>query len=142
MKALFKKAKQNTVLREKNVHQQICDYLKLQYRNVIFTSDASGMRVGMGLRMELKRKRCAGYVIPDLIILEPRGGHHGLIMEIKKNHSEVYTTGGMIRKDKHLHEQIRSIERLRELGYSAGFVCGFDEAKRVIDQYFKRNSKI
>lgn len=120
---------------EKVIHQQVCDYLKLQYPNVIFTSDASGMRVSIGLRVELKRKRCNKYVILDIIILHPAKGYHGLVIEVKRDLSEVFKKGGVMKQTEHLIEQKKSIDRLNELGYLAAFGCGFEHCKRIIDNY-------
>ncbi len=50
---------------EKEVHTAVCKYLDAQYPDVIYLSDPSGMRVTIGLQMELKRKRCKRYKIPD-----------------------------------------------------------------------------
>jgi hypothetical protein len=131
---MVKKAKPVT---EKIIHQQICSYINLQYPNVIYTSDASGMRLTIGLRMEAKAKRCNRYVIPDLIILQPVGGFFGLLLEIKRSRKDLYKKDGTFLKCEHIEAQAKAIEQLNEIGYSAGFVCGFEEAKTVIDAYFK-----
>lgn len=123
--------------KEKNVHQQVCDFLKLQYPSVIFTSDASGMRCSMGLRMELKRKRCANYLIPDLLILEPRNGRCGLLIEIKRDKSEMYNKDGSYKFNPRIEEQRKSLIRLHELGYKTGFAFGFDHCVSVIKEYLK-----
>ena len=122
---------------EKKVHQQVCDYLKMQYPNVIFTSDASGMRVSMGLRMELKRKRCNRFVIPDLIILHPNKSWHGLIIEIKNKASEWYNKDGVIKiNNEHIYKQWQSLYQLSKLNYCAEVGVGFDGCRRIIDNYF------
>lgn len=122
---------------EKIIHQQICTYINLQYPNVIYTSDASGMRLTIGLRMEAKAKRCNNYVIPDLIILHPAGGFHGLMLEIKRTRNDLYKKGGGYLKSEHIEAQTKAIEQLNKLGYHSGFACGFEEAKTVIDAYLK-----
>ena len=121
---------------EKIIHQQVCDYLNLQYPNVIYTSDASGMRVSIGLRMELKRKRCKRFVIPDLIILHPSNGWHGLILEIKKDGEKLIKKDGEFKKG-HISEQADTIGELTGLGYCAMFGIGFSDCKKIIDGYFK-----
>jgi len=124
------------VPKEKAIHQAVCDYIKYQYPSIIFFSDASGLRVSMGLRMELKRKRCSNYVIPDLIILHPSGTYHGLLIELKKNRSEVYYSNGDIKaNDEHIYQQWNTLNRLEGLHYKAVFGCGFDETKKIIDSY-------
>ena len=127
----------HTTPREKDLHLMVCRYIQARYPSVIFTSDPSGMRVTIGLRVEIKKKRCQGYKIPDLIIDEPRGGYHGLRMEIKRSPSELYDRNGNYRKTEHIQEQAKAIDRLKELGYFAAFACGWDECIKVIDHYMK-----
>lgn len=124
-------------MKEKNLHLQVCKYLDAQYPGVIYTSDPSGLRLSMGLRMEVKRKRCKRYKIPDLIILCPAGTFSGLIMEIKTDVSEVYTKTGELRRTDHVAEQAETLRELSNLGYAAFFGCGFDHCKKIIDDYFK-----
>ena len=120
---------------EKIIHQQICTYMNLQYPNVIYTSDASGMRLTIGLRMEAKAKRCKNYVIPDLIILQPNHIYSGLVLEIKKSRNDLYKKDGSFLKSEHIEAQAKAISRMTDLGYFARFACGFDEAKAFIDEY-------
>lgn len=122
---------------EKDLHLMVARYLQARYPSVIFTSDASGMRVTPGLRVELKKKRCQGYKIVDLIVDEPRGGYHGLRVEIKRDRSELYDRHGNYRKREHIQEQVKAVGRLSELGYFAVFACGWDECIKVIDHYMK-----
>lgn len=123
---------------EKKLHQQVCDYIKYQYPAIIFTSDASGLRVSIGVRNELKRKRCAHYKIPDLLILHPVNEYKGLFIEIKKSLSDVFRKDGSIKADIHVIEQKITIDRLNELGYKAAFGCGFEHCKAIIDNYFNQ----
>lgn len=121
---------------EKELHKQVCKYIDIQYPDVIYLSDPSGMRVSIGLIMEIKAKRCKRYAIPDLIILHPNKVYNGLIIEIKKDLSQIVTKNGTIRKTKHVQDQKRTLDRLTELGYCAFFGVSFEQIKSVIDQYF------
>lgn len=121
---------------EKELHKQVCKYIDIQYPDVIYLSDPSGMRVSIGLIMEIKAKRCKKYAIPDLIILHPNKVYKGLIIEIKKDLSQIITKDGSFRKTKHVQDQKRTLDRLNELGYFAFFGVSFDQIKSVIDQYF------
>ena len=123
--------------KEKNIHLQVCQFIDLQYPNVIYTSDPSGLRLSMGLRMEVKRKRSKRYKIPDLIILHPSQTYSGLILEIKKDVSEVYTAKGELRKSDHVAEQAETLRELSRLGYKAVFGCGFDHCVKIINEYMK-----
>ncbi len=122
---------------EKQIHTLICEYLDLQYPNIIYLSDMSGMRVSIGLRVEMKRKRCKRFVIPDLIILHPKKGYHGLLIEIKAGKDDLYNKNGKIKKVEHLENQCKSLVQLNSLGYLSAFGCGFDECKKIIDNYLK-----
>jgi len=121
---------------EKEIHTAVCKYLDAQYPDVIYLSDASGMRVTIGLQIEMKRKRCKSYKIPDLIILHPNKTYKGLVIEIKTDLSKVVTKSGDIRKNIHVNEQLRTLERLQQLGYAGVFGCGFDHIKKLLDEYF------
>lgn len=127
---------------EKQIHSQVCKYLDLQYPKVIYTSDSSGVWVSIGMAKALKAIRCKGYKIPDLIIMHPNKSYHGLIIEIKKDLSQILTKSGTFKKDKHVQDQLKSLEELKRLGYAAIFGCGFDHCKSVIDEYFNPKNKI
>ena len=127
---------------EKQIHSQVCKYLDLQYPKVIYTSDSSGVRVSIGMAKALKAIRCKGYKIPDLIIMHPNKSYHGLIIEIKKDLSQILTKSGTFKKDQHVQEQLKSLEELKRLGYAAIFGCGFDHCKSVIDEYINPKNKI
>ncbi len=122
---------------EKVIHSQLADYINLQFPDVIFLSDPSGMRLSVGLRNEVKRKRCRKYKIPDLIILHPSKGYKGLIIEVKATLEDVFKKDGTLKAGDHLKEQQKSIDRLNELGYLASFGPGFDYCKNLIDNYLK-----
>jgi hypothetical protein len=123
---------------EKILHQQICKYLDYQYPELIYTSDMSGMRVSIGLRVEMQKKRCKGYCILDLLILHPSNGYHGLLIELKIDRP--FKKDGTLKKSDHLTEQQKTISRLNELGYFATFGVGFDDCKNIIDKYLKNEN--
>lgn len=122
---------------EKQVHIAVCQYLDLQYPNVIYSSDASGMRLTMGLRVELQKKTCKHYKVPDLLILHPNSTKNGLFLEIKRSVRDCYKLDGTLLKSEHLEAQQQTIFRLRELGYSADFGCGIDDCIRQITKYLE-----
>jgi len=127
---------------EKQIHKLVCQYLDMQYPNVIYTSDSSGVRVSIGMAKALKSIRCKGYKIPDLIIMHPNKLYHGLIIEIKKDLSQILTKSGTFKKNQHVQDQLKSLEELKRLGYAAIFGCGFVHCKSVIDVYFNPKNKI
>jgi hypothetical protein len=119
---------------EESVHVAIAAYIRVQYPNVLFTSESSGIRVNIRLRSVLKQQRST-HKQPDMIILQPKGIFHGLILEIKKEYSDVFLKDGSISKKAHIQEQNATLLMLKELGYCAEFACGFDDAKNIIDAY-------
>ena len=121
--------------KEEDVHRQVCEYIDIQYPNAIYLSDASGVKMPIGLAKKFGKLRCKKYKIPDLIILEPKKGFHGMIIEVKRDKKELYDVKGNVRKIEHLQEQKKSLTLLCEKGYFATFACGFDEAKSLIDSY-------
>ena len=121
---------------EKQLHKQVCGYIKLQYQKVIFISDMSGLKTSIGVAVQMKALR-SSRAIPDLIILHPSNGFAGLIIEIKVNVSDVYKKNGMIKTNQHILEQSEMLKRLSSLGYVAEFGIGFDDCKQIIDSYFE-----
>jgi len=74
--------------------------------------------------------------------MHPNRLYHGLIIEIKKDLSQILKKSGHFKNDKHVQEQLKSLEELKRLGYAAIFGCGFDHIKSVIDEYFNKQNQI
>ena len=121
---------------EYTTHKAVANYIKLQYPNVIFTSDSSGIKLSMGSALKMLALKSENK-IPDMIILSPNKKYHGLIIEIKKIEKSPYLKDGSISKVKHVQEQNKTLEILSKIGYKAVFGVGFDNCKQIIDEYFK-----
>ena len=122
--------------KEADIHIAICTYIKTQYPNVIFTSESSGIRVSMYQAKILKKMRsCAG--LPDIMIFEPRKSYYGLFLEVKRENFAVYKKDGGLVSNTHIAEQEEILHRLKQRGYFAEFVRGFDDAKAIIDYYLR-----
>ena len=120
---------------EKQLHNAICEYIKYQYPDVYFLSDPSGIKMSIGMAVQLKKGR-SKHAQLDIVILEPRKGFNGLIIEVKRSHSEVFKKDKLtLRKNKHIDKQIASIKHLQSKGYEAGYVFGFDDAIAYIHTY-------
>jgi hypothetical protein len=119
---------------EQDIHIAICQYIKLQYPNVIFTSESSGLRVSMYQAKLLKKMR-SGAGLPDIMIFEPRKSYYGLFLEVKRDNFAVYKKDGGIVSNAHIQEQEEVIHRLSQRGYLATFVRGFEDAKAILDYY-------
>jgi hypothetical protein len=131
------KIKKKNQKKEESLQLAISKYIKLQYPDAIFNCDlASGMRLPIHIAAKAKAQRSSRGQ-PDLIILEPKGQYKALCIELKKDYDSVYLKDGKtLKKDKHLDEQHVLLTRLQDKGYYAGFTCGFEHTKKVIDWYF------
>ena len=118
---------------EEIIHKQVCDYLRMQYPNVIFTSEPSGLRLPIGLAVKLSKLR-SGSKLPDLWIIERRANYGGLFIELKAE--PIYNKKGNY-KTPHIKAQSEMLDRLLGKGYASCFAVGFVEAKLAIDTYMK-----
>jgi hypothetical protein len=120
--------------RESYIQALLCNYIRANYPDAIFLSDLSGIRLPIGLaKMAKPLKSSRG--IPDLIILKPQAGYYGLMLECKATTETVLRKDGGQRADQHLKEQIEIIMRLRQLGYAAFFVNGFEAGRECLTNY-------
>lgn len=122
---------------ELHIQMMIAQYLTLQYPHVTFRSDLGGIRLNMGQAVEAKRLQGGRRGFPDMFVCAARHGYHGLFGEIKVSADDIYTKAGKLSQAQHVQEQYRVIQRLCEEGYLAGFWCGFDKAKEMIDWYLQ-----
>lgn len=117
------------------VQQHLCDYLRLQYPDVIFRSDyASGMKMTIGQARRHKAVQ-SSRAYPDLFIAEPNGEYAGLFIELKNEGVKTHKKNGTLVSNPHIIEQARMLEMLQAKGYYASFASGFDQAKELIDEY-------
>lgn len=121
--------------KEEQLSKSVSRYLKLQYPDVVFTCDSSGIRLTIGQATALKAQRST-HKIPDMIILKPNAEYHGLILELKSDDSSPFLKDGSLSKGKHIQEQNQTLTELLSIGYYAVFAVGFDNAKKIIDDYF------
>ena len=137
-------------MREHDIYKMIADYLRYQYPTVIYRFDlAADLKLTMGQASKHKRlQRYRGY--PDLFIAEPKkvviskgehtrlvAGYHGLFIELKREGTRIFKKDGALVADEHIREQFDMLHDLRAKGYAAEFAIGFDEAKKLIDDYMK-----
>ena len=137
---------------EHSLYEQIARYLQLQYPSVIYRFDiGSDLKLTPGQAAKHKRLHPErGY--PDLYIAESSenisskdwngivrewGFYFGLYLEIKTESNSPYKKDGTLKKDQHLEEQARMLEKLRARGYKAEFGVGFEGCKKIIDEYLR-----
>lgn len=124
-------------MREHDIYTLIADYLRYQYPQVIYRFDlAADLKLTMGQASKHKRlQRYRGY--PDLFIAEPVKGYSGLYLEIKVENTRIFKRDGKLVADEHIREQYDMLEQLRKRGYAAEFGIGYDNTKKLIDDYMK-----
>ena len=131
---------------EAELQEQVADYLRLQYPEAIFRSDfGSGTKLTWAQAKRQKRQNGGRRAWPDMLIAEPRlvvtddmpDYMHGLFIELKRPGVKLYKKNGELVADQHIREQAEMLQRLRQRGYKAEFACGFDEAKKLIDEYLR-----
>lgn len=125
---------------EYNTCKALAMYLKCQYPKVLFRFDLAGLNLSKaqaGMNKVLQKFR--GY--PDLFILEPKkmpDGNfvHGIFLEIKKEGTSLKRKNGNWESE-HLQEQFETMQRIEQKGYLCAFAIGFDDARKLIDDYLK-----
>jgi hypothetical protein len=125
---------------EKNLHRQVCEYLRIKYPATLYNSDMSGVRLTKGQAITASLLR-SNKGFPDLAIYEPRGGYHCLFIVLKREGDKLYKKSGDWATD-HLREQAECMRLLKSKGYACHFAIGFDEAVTVIDAYLKQGEKL
>jgi len=125
------------ITKEASLHQQVVDYLKWQYPNVLFRTDfAAGIKMTIGQAVKHKQlQKCKAW--PDLFIAARKENYCGLFIEIKKGWSEILLKSGKYKNNPHINEQKQMLQQLSDCGYNAVFGCGFDDIKLIIDNYLK-----
>lgn len=122
-------------MKESDLQVMVADYLCLQYPDALFHSDfGSGIKLTMGQAAKQKRQNGGRRAWPDIAIAEPTAKYAGLYIELKKEGTRLKKKDGSWSSD-HIAEQAGMLEMLEYRGYRAEFAVGFEEAKRIIDEY-------
>lgn len=111
-------------------HQEqvtLLEWFDLQYpalrKRMAAVPNAGKMNATIGKRMNREGRR-KGY--PDLQLLVPHNGYHGLIIEMKRQ------DGGEVSP-----EQMDWLEWLAQMGYEVAVCAGFEAAKQVVSDYLR-----
>lgn len=117
------------------LHQQVVDYIKYQYPKVLFRTDfAAGIKMTIGQAVRHKKlQKCKAW--PDIFIAMPNDKYNGLFIEIKPSTHQVFLKSGLLKKDDHIQEQAEVLYSLQAVGYASYFGCGFEDIKKIIDNY-------
>lgn len=105
-------------MKESELQKQVVDYARKRYHALCHgtaNGATGGKRFGVGALIG----------IPDLLILEPRGGYGGLMIELK-------TEAGKLEP---VQESVCG--ELAKIGYYVEVCHGMESAIKCIDEYFK-----
>lgn len=102
----------------------VCEYLRCQYPQVFWCHIANERKTSPAMGAKLKKLGVrAG--MPDLLIFYKKYHHCGLAIELKYG------------KNKPTLSQHFCLNQLLISGWKTAIVYEFDEAKRIIDNYFR-----
>lgn len=122
---------------EQRLQNAVCDYIRAQYPNVLFMVSASGFNTDNRKGAQLARMQNPTKGWPDLFIAQRGSGIcSGLFIELKPEKARLKKKDGTWASD-HIENQSKVHEMLHDRGYKAEFAVGFDEAKKLIDDYLK-----
>lgn len=131
-------------MKESELQVLVADYIRVRYPNALFHSDfGSGIKLTLGQAMKQKRQNGGRRAWPDMFIAEPIEvdfgeqswrRYAGLFLELKKEGTRIHKKNGEWAND-HIAEQAETLNQLKSRGYVAKFAVGFDEAKKIIDDY-------
>ena len=108
---------------EFEIQKKFTQYIDDKHPDILWCASAGGARTSIS---EAKRIKATGYKrgFPDVFIYEPRGVHHGLSIEMKRE------KGGVVSK-----HQKQWKEDLSERGFKATIAKGYDHAVQILEDY-------
>jgi hypothetical protein len=126
---------------EESLQLRVATYLKRNYPQVIFLSDAAGLFMTVPQAVKWKRMN-SEHKRADIMILarSADGEYAGMALELKADHVSIYNkigaNKGAMTANPHIRAQAECHKLLREQGYYADFAVGYDDATSQIDSYF------
>ena len=127
MRGRGKRSNRNGPDSEYSIQVAICQLLDLKAPWLLYCASAGGARTSL---IEARRVKAQGYKkgFPDLFFYEPRGGHHGLAIELKREK-------GRATPDQKLWK-----EELQRRGYKAVIARGYSACLDAIKDYFSEDN--
>lgn len=140
----YRSARRNLKI-EEDIHLRACRYLKTHYKDVDFLTDfAAGMRMTMGQAVKRKAMN-SGRGWTDITILKPSRGYHGLLIDMKKDGTNIYVTRGPRKGELVADEQIQLqaafMKRMNDMGYLARFCVGYEQFTTLVNWYFEQDKE-
>lgn len=122
--------------KEDTVQIMFITWLRQNYPNVIYSADASGIKLTIGQAMKAKRSGLINRSHPDTTIHEPTDHYGALFLELKRDSVKIYKVKAPNEfADSHVEEQADRMKLLNSKGYCATFAIGFEEAKNICTAY-------
>lgn len=119
---------------EFDLQKRVCAYLRVAHPSVDFMSDTIGsLKLTKFQAKRNSQIQKPGFKTPDLLIFLPKGGYHGLFIELKAE--SPYKLNGDLKANAHIREQSVTISKLKSLGYYADFQWNFDSIVKLINWY-------
>ena len=130
-----KVVKPTTIRTEWQEQLAFCKWLKMQYPDVRFRSDiqSAGKLTPAMQNIKLIIDPFRGF--PDITIYLKRGRFCGLMIEMKRINSGLYLKDGSLSNSKHVQEQGKMHEFLRDNGWKVEFAEGMDGAIDLFINY-------
>ncbi len=72
--------------------------------------------------------------VPDFLFFDPKGQYNGLAIELKPTGTKIYRNDGKPLAD--MVPQWEYLEKLKKCGWKAEFASGYDEAQKLIKEYY------
>lgn len=127
---------------EDTVQIMYITWLKQNHPNVIYSADASGIKLTIGQATKAKRSGLINRSHPDTTIHEPTDNYGALFLELKRDDTKIYKVKTPDEfASPHLKEQADRMKALNAKGYCATFAIGFQEARDITIKYLN-NEKI
>ncbi len=130
-----KVVKPTTIRTEWQEQLAFCKWLKMQYPDVRFRSDiqSAGKLTPAMQNIKLIIDPFRGF--PDITIYLKRGRFCGLMIEMKRINSGLYLKDGSLSNSKHVQEQGKMHEFLRDNAWKVEFAEGAEQAKIIFVSY-------
>jgi len=118
--------------RESKLQRAFCQWLGMSYPNVYFTSDASSLGAGFSTISNIQATK-SRHAHLDAILLHPSKQYHFLVLEFKRE--SPYLRSGELSTEKHLQDQVKTMNLIRSVGGKCEFVWTLDMAMKITTEY-------